>query len=948
MKYLAYTLLLLHSIINLSFGNIPKYDWPHEVSDLEPDSRIVFGKLDNGFRYVFMPNNQPPKHFAIRLYISAGSLMEEEEERGLAHFLEHMAFKGIRGYPEDKMIQTLQDLGVPFGSRNNAHTSFDETVYKLDFMENNPETLEHGLKIMAGIADGMFLDETLVQKEIGVILAEKRDSDDAESRCSIDYSKFDLKGLRINDRWPIGLESVIKSANPTLLRNFYKKWYRPERMILVIAGDLDRSEVESHIRDCFSKFSDLSPAPTEPNLGVLKYKQGLRTRVYKDNELQKTEIELSTLKPYEQKIDNKKAREEGLYHSIAYSILNERLEKLANQEIFPFTSAFGSRNVNYDMFVQSQISIKCRPEQVVGALTIAENELRRVFEYGFTDEEFNRIKKNILCQLKADKDLDKTRETSSLIETLLNITINKDILTTNQADYEIAKEFLENEGNKETCLKLFKDSWNMENLSIYLSTDSDIKYTEAQLNEAYNQSKKSTLAVPEEEKTSKYHFSGFGEKGDIVKEHYNTDLDCYEYQLSNNIRINLKHTMYDKNTVFYHINFGNGENEQEIGPNGITYVASDILYNGGIGQLSKEKLIRAFSGSGVQIPILNVEKDQFTINSSIKSEDFEAQMNLICGFFMESSYRSDELKQMHLRIKDYYIHLNETIDGIIELEVNPYLTNGHPDYELWSQDDLIARTPEEVKNWITDALTESYMEISIVGDFDKEEILESLLKTIGVLPNRKSDKQCYGDENRVSLRKAPMNKVYSYYSKIPLAASQVYWELPDWKNDQERNINSIHATFISQILDERLRQKIRMELSEGYSIYTELSFDEKAITAVTQTDPQKANYICELIVKIAEEIALEGATKDEFNRVIKAILLNNESDKYTNWYWLNRLAYSQQYPYLNKDHDFIENYYKTINLKEVNEAAKEYLQAQKALKVMIVPDSFHVRNLSSG
>lgn len=939
MRHLLYIILIFKSIISFSFGDTPKYDWPHEVSDLEPDSRIVFGKLDNGFRYVFMPNHHPPKHFAIRLYVNAGSLMEEEEERGLAHFLEHMAFKGIRGYPEDKMIQTLQDLGVPFGSHNNAHTDFRETVYKLDFMDNSPEKLEHGLKIMAGIADGMFLGETLIQKEIGVILAEKRDSDGTRSKFGIDYLQFASKGLRINDRLPIGLESVIKSANPILLRNFYKKWYRPERMVLVIAGDLDRNQVESHIKDNFSTFSDLSNAPEEPTLGVLKYKQGIRSRVYWDKELPKTTIKLFSLKTYEPKLVDKKTKKNGIYRNIAYRIFIERLRKLEEHQDCPFTSAEASATLNFEMFEQSTISMDCKPEQVIEALTTAENQLRKIFEYGFTTEEFNRVKRAMLYEYKSDKDRDETHETSFIIQILLDTVINKNIFTTYLSDYERAKEFLENEANEEECLKIFKDTWDMENLSIYLSTNSDIKYTEAQLNEAYYRSKKIVSAAPEEREEVKYRFDKLDEKGAIVDEYYNEDLDCYQYRLSNNLRLNLKQTNFDKNTILYQINFGNGEDEAKTGPDGITAIAKDIMYNGGIGELSKEELIRAFDGSGITIPVIAVGADGFTISSSINPDDFEQQMNLICGLFMEPAYRSDRLNQMRLSIRDYYNHLNQTVNGMIALEVDPYLTNGHPDYGLWNQADLVARTPEEVKNWMADALSKSYMEISIVGDFNKEEILESVLKTVGALPNRRDNKQCYKEKLEVSLQDAPVKMVFSYYSALPLATSIIYWELPDWESDNEFYIDNIRATVITEILNERLRQKVRMELGEGYSPYAIVSFGGKAITASTQTDPEKANYLCELIVEIAEQMSNEGSTEDEFNRVILSKLLNIESNKYSNSNWLNRLAYSQEYPYLNKYTDFINDYYKTLTLEEVNQAAKEYLQARKALKIMIVPDS---------
>lgn len=942
MKYLFLILLLLQSVINCSYGQIhdtPNYNWPHEASDLEPDPRIIYGKLDNGFRYVFMPNNKLPKHFSIRLHVHAGSLMEDEHERGLAHFLEHMAFKGIKGYPEDKMTQTLQDLGVTSGSHSNAYTNFNETVYKLDFRNNTSQNLEHSLKILAGIADGMLLDETLIKKEIGVILAEKHDGYNTKHKLFCDQIKFIHKGLRTNDRLPIGLESVIKSANAILLKNFYKKWYRPERMTLVIVGDLNYNEVESLINDYFSTFSNLLEAPTEPNLGAMKYKQGLKSRVYKDKELPKTLIELISLQPYQKKIYDKKQKKEDSYKSIAYGILNERMNKLIKQDNAPFTESFSSSTTGYNICTESIISLYCKPQQVIEALTAAENELRRIFEYGFTDKEFAHMKLTMLYLSQFTKDTNESPKTASLIETLLEKTIDENILVNYQAEYKLSKEFLENEANKEDCLEVFKNSWDMENLIIYLSTNSDIEYTEAQLNEAYFASSKMTLEAPKEQEIIQYYFDNIGnEKGTIIDEHYNAYLDCYQYQFSNNLRVNLKQTSFDKNYILYQINFGNGNDEPNPAPGGITGIVNDIntiLYNGDIGQLSKKQIDRSISS----LAFINLQTNTFVINSSTKPTNFETMLNLIYRYFLEPTYPSDELSHVHLDIGHSYNYLNQTIDGIITSEVNPYLTNGHPNYQLLTQDNPIARSPEEVRNWITDALVNSHMEVSIVGDFNKEEVLESLLKTLGALPNRKAYKQCYKKEQEVSLRKAPVNKVFCHYSTQPQATSLVYWELPDWENDRDFHITYIRAIILTQLLNERIWQIVRLELGESYSPYAQLIFNGKAINAVAHTDAQKTNYLSELLVEIAANLALEGATEDEFNRVMLAKYFDTESYQSTNGYWLHRLTRSQELPYLNIDADFADSYYKQLTLEEINQAAKEYLQPSKALKVMIVPDN---------
>ncbi len=942
MKKLFCVLLFLKLLINISHCENLKYDWPHEVSDLKPDARVVYGKLENGFRYVFMPNKQLPKHFSVRLYVQAGSMMEEEEERGLAHFLEHMAFKGIRGYPEDEMIQTLQRLGVPFGTHSNAHTGIDETVYKLDLMDNNDAYLDHSLRILSGIADGMVLDEALIKKEIGVILAEKRDSDDTFNRLGEDFRNFSYKGLKINERLPIGIESVIKSANSQLLRAFYKKWYRPERMVLVIAGDLNRDEVESQINEYFSIFTGLSKVPSEPDWGALQYDQGLRLRIYKDEELPNTSLALMSLKSYQQKIVSKEERKTEIYQSIAYRILNARMERLAKEENSVFYNAGASSSTSFDRVRQSTITMECEPKQVLQALQVAENELRKVFEFGFTNEEFNRFKSEILYEYKSAIALDETAKTDQLISTLLNTIIDQSVYTSYVFDYKIAKEFLENEANKEACLGIFKDGWDMNNLFIYLSTNSPILYTEAQLKETFNLSKKISLVAPLEEELVKYHYENGVEKGVIVDERYDEKLDSYHYRLSNNIRINLKQTDYDKEKIHYRIDFGNGDDEPGIRPDAIEQVASYILYSGGIGQLSIEKLKRAFAENGIYIPMINVSNDVFTIRESIDLEDFEGQMNLICGYLMEPAYSNEGLKEMHTNLRDSYNNLNKTIGGIMGLHVYPYLTNNHPEYEMWRLEDLIKRTPDEVKNWMKAPLAESYMEITIVGDFKKDEVLESLVKTIGILPKRKESKQCYEGIPEVLLKEGSSKKVFGYYSAIPQAVSMVYWPGPKVTEDNKKLIDRVKTEVLAAVFDERLRQRVRMELGEGYSPTAGIYLGHH-IGTQTMTDPDKANYLCELMTQVGASMISEEVTEDEFNRVILAKLLEHKSMKFTNAYWVNLLARRHEFPFAIEDFFFMDNYYQKLTRQEVNEVAKKYLRPEKAVQVIIVPESHRLQ-----
>ena len=227
-------------------------NWAHEESDLKPDQAVHWGVLENGMRYAIMPNGEPPGRVSLRFLIEAGSLMERDDEKGLAHFLEHMAFNGSRNFESGELVEYLQRLGMSFGADTNAHTSWKETVYYLELPRNDEETLDEGLRVFRDYADGLLLEEEEIDRERGVILSEKRSRDSAEFRIFKKEIAFLLPDALLSQRLPIGEESVLEELNEKDFRRFYRKWYTSRRMALVAVGDVDPSAIEKQIGEHFS------------------------------------------------------------------------------------------------------------------------------------------------------------------------------------------------------------------------------------------------------------------------------------------------------------------------------------------------------------------------------------------------------------------------------------------------------------------------------------------------------------------------------------------------------------------------------------------------------------------------------------------------------------------------------------------------------------------------
>ena len=222
MRHLILTTATVFSLFAGAFAHATfPGPFSHEVTDLPPDPNAVWGQLDNGMKYAILPHDEPPGRISLRLLVDAGSLNESEAQRGLAHFLEHMAFNGTTHFAPDEMVEYFQRIGMAFGADTNAHTGFDETVYKIELPENSATYLKEGLKVLRDYADGMLLLDEEIEKERGVILAEKRSRDSVGFRTFEAYWDFIFPQSIISKRLPIGLEDVISTAPRAEFLDFF-------------------------------------------------------------------------------------------------------------------------------------------------------------------------------------------------------------------------------------------------------------------------------------------------------------------------------------------------------------------------------------------------------------------------------------------------------------------------------------------------------------------------------------------------------------------------------------------------------------------------------------------------------------------------------------------------------------------------------------------------------
>ena len=308
----------LHVAADLAPGQ-----WPQAVSDVEVDPDIRFGALPNGMRYAIRRQTIPEGQAALRLRIDAGSLMEADDQQGLAHFLEHMAFNGSEAVPEGEMIKILERLGLAFGADTNASTGFDETIYKLDLPRTDPETLSTSLMLLRETAMSLTIAQDAVDRERGIVLSEERARDAPSYRTYKSRLAFLLRDQRLNDRYPIGEVEVLRGAPAARIRDFYEAYYRPERTLLVAVGDFDVDAMETQIIESFGGWTGEGAPGEAPELGEVR-RRDLEAKVAVEPGVQGA-LQIAWVRDPDVAIDSDARRTADLIEQLGFSVLNRRL-----------------------------------------------------------------------------------------------------------------------------------------------------------------------------------------------------------------------------------------------------------------------------------------------------------------------------------------------------------------------------------------------------------------------------------------------------------------------------------------------------------------------------------------------------------------------------------------------------------------------------------------------
>ena len=911
--------------------------WSYNKKDLHPDPALVIKKLQNNFVYILFKNQHPKNRVGMHLYIQAGSMHESDGQQGLAHFLEHMLFNGSTHFKPAELVKFFQSIGMQFGPDANAHTGFNETVYDILLPEGNKENLVKGLVVMKDFAEGALLLPSEIERERRVVLSEKRTRDSASYRTYIKTLKFEFPDARISKRLPIGREEILKKADQEQLKAFYDTWYRPEKMILVLVGDFNAELAGMLIEDKFSTITPRAPPGTIPDIGNIKHK-GITSFYHFEKESGNTTLSIEILEKILSTPDSYDFRKKQLIENISNRMVQYRLDTLIQKPGTPFTSASISSGIFLRQVKYADITADCDPENWEKSLSLIEQTLRQALIFGFTTSELARVKKDLLSELDSGVKKASTRNSKKLArEIIWSLNSNRVFMSPQQK-----KELYTPTINTVTLKNVhdaFKDIWAAEHRLLVVTGNAKLmdKNPESRILDTYHKSIRAAVSRPAEEKSVVFPYLPEPTKeGRITRTKKIPDLEFIQVDFRNGVRLNLKKTNFKANQVLINLTFGRGKSCEPLNKPGLALLTENVINESGLGTLTKDKLNWAMAGKNTYATF-SIDENRFLFKGETVSNEVSLLFQLLYAHIIDPGFRKDAYELSLKRYRQKYMALSRSIDGAMALSGRRFLAGGDHRFGLPDDETFKKLTLDDIRSWISPSIGNNDIEVSVVGDFDIDSIIQLTAQYFGSLSlHPVVDTQ---KESKLPVFPVSQSQTISVPTKILKGLVIVAYPTEDiWNINRTRRLS-----VLSDIITDRLREQIREKLGSAYSTF---AFNRPSraypgygiLQAIAYIDPDESDMIIKEIKKIVSNIAKDGVTQDELSRAKEPTLTSIKDMLRKNSYWLDTvLTGSKIYPQKIDWSRTILKDYASITEEGVSNIAKKYLVNDRAVTIIIKP-----------
>ncbi|WP_426267010.1 M16 family metallopeptidase [Sphingomonas sp. LHG3443-2] len=903
---------------------------------LRADPELKLGTLPNGLRYVIRRNKTPPGEASVRLRIDTGSLNEADDQRGLAHFLEHMVLNGTENVPEGDFVKRLERAGLRFGPDTNASTGFGQTVFKLELPQTSKATLDEAFFLLREVAGKATIDAGALDRERGIILSEERARATPAFRMLTDQLAWLYPGQRLAERLPIGTTEVIRTAPRQRLLDYYRAWYRPERATMVIVGDIDPADIERRLQTQFGDWKGVGPAGTPADQGR-PVARPMDARLFIDPAFAAS-VSMNWVRPPNLTPDSVADRTRDLEEQLAATILNRRLEKLAQKEQAPpFVAARVATSDLEETADTTGLSAQARLGDWRAALNAIDQEQRRLNDHGVTADEVERELVGVRAALEAGVASAATRANAGLADSVV-AAVDRDTVVTSPADrlafFEQVAPTLTAERIGAAAKRLFAGSGPL----LYLSLPRGA-VTKETLLAAYDISRKVAVAAPAAQARVPWPYENFGAAGKVAERREYKDIGATHVRFANGVRLTVRPSATRKEQVLVSARFGDGRLAMPRDRTSPEWALGTAFTFGGTGKLDADAVNRALTGKLVGASF-GVDDDRFVLSGATRTADLSTQMQLLTAYVTDAGWRPLGWERLKAQAASIHDRFESSPGGILGRDLGLILRSGDRRWQIPSRAAMRASTIGEARALVAPALQSGRIEIIMAGDITVERAIAETAATFGALPARTNSNPVAGP---MTFPPPPPGGLLTltHNGRDDQAMGLIAWPTTGYSPETRQLARTL--TLLGAVFQLRLTEELREKEGVSYapsaahgasSTWTRFGY----LAAQVEAPPASLPRFFSEAQKIADDLAARPIDEDELARARRPMLASIQRAMDGNGYWIGALEDLGEDPFTLDSIRTQRADLEAVTPATLQAAARQYLLGGRAVRVQVVKE----------
>jgi zinc protease len=910
--------------------------WPQATSDLKPDPLIRFGRLPNGMRYALMHNATPSGQASLRLRFDAGSLMEKDDQQGLAHFLEHMAFKGSAHVGNDEMVKILERIGLAFGADTNASTDYTETIYKFDLPKADNESVDTGLMLMRDIAGELTISQTAINSEKGVVLSEERVRDDPNYRAYKARANFFYSGQLISKRLPIGQVAVIQNATHDLIADLYDKYYRPDRATFIAVGDFDVDAMEAKIKARFSDWKNPRPVGPEPQLGAPE-KRGPEAKVYSESGL-RTSVQVAWIKPPDLSPDSRAKRRRDMVERLGLSVLNRRLGRIARSDNPPFLAAGAYAGDEEHSAKVAGLNVNANGTEWKKALDAAVREEKRAVQYGVLQSELDREIEDLRAGLKERAASQATRRTPNLASEIVGSLDDKLVVTDPAQDLALYEDVVKGLKADEVN-SVLRETFTGSGPLVFLSTSAPVEGGDGAALAAFKVADSAPVTAPQAVADKSWPYESFGAPGKVVERKTRADVGATLIRFANGVRLTVKPTDFRKEQVEVQVRIGDGRLDLPKDKPSAAWAANAFI-EGGLKKVTAEELDQIMTKRIVGASF-GVDESAFVLGGGTRPADLPAQMQILAAYAVDPGFRPEAFGRVQTNAMTLQEQMEATASGVVNRDLERLMHSGDQRWTFPSKQTITSTKADDLRALLGPRLANGPVEVIVVGDITVDQAIAAVASTFGALPKRaeSAPPEAGRKVSFPSPTPQPINETHKGRADQGYAVAA--WPTTDLFADV-RGARTIRV--LVNVMQLRLIDTLRVAMGATYSPNATLSASEDYpgygfIAARVEIPPAKIQAFYDKVDEIAADLKAKGPTEDEMKRAVLPRIEALQKAMQTNEFWRDALEDAQTDP---RKLEVVLNQIsqlQSITADDVKKAANKWLEPAKEWRFQVTPEA---------